>query len=196
MSDGPITLVRRMEEIAFFRAPLRWRDAWAILVRGRWHMGHQWSEKTLWGLRYWNWVLSITEDPSSCKTCGAKIPSDNRLALYCTTACRKVAYRRKRAGENTPLQDLAEEARGRLAELKRDIESSHRWVRRKNKSAGSRMLIAPDLAAVDHLPGAPEPCGAGCERSSPCTHTDGSVCLLAGTGRWGADLPDDIEESG
>ena len=196
MSDGETRIVGRMEELAMFRTPMRWRDAWAVLVRGRWHLGIEWSEKTLWNLRYWNWVLEVCEAPSSCRTCGAKIPSENRLARYCSTACRKVAYRKKRAGSNTPLQDLREQAQQRLSELKRDIESSHRWVRRKTKSSSSRMLVAPDLTSVDHLPEAPRPCGAGCERSSPCTHTDGSVCLLAGTGRWGAEPGEDEAESG
>ncbi|MAG24114.1 hypothetical protein CMI47_00915 [Candidatus Pacearchaeota archaeon] len=185
--------MQRMEELALFRTPLRWRDAWAILVRGRWHMGTEWSEQKLWNLRYWNWVVALADDALSCRTCGSKISSDNPLARYCSTGCRKVAYRRKRSGALTPLEELKEEGLSRLADLRRDIESSHRWVRRKTKSAnGPRILVAPDLTGVDHLPGPPSPCGAGCEQTSPCEHTDGSVCLLAGTGRWGND-PEEAE---
>ena len=176
MSQGWAT---RLNELAVFRPTTEWADVWALMVRGQRVRSLQWIEEQLWQWKFAAWVLLLDADPTTCRSCGGRIDKAHALSRYCQTACRKVAFRRRKAGDFTPFESLVAEARQSLKQVRHEIQLAHRGLRRLGKGA---FTFPPDLTRLDHLPKIPPRCGAGCERGSECTHTQKGVCLFAATG--------------
>lgn len=172
----------RLDELARFVAPdVRWRDVWAVIARGeRSDKGRDWSTGLLWSLKRNAWLVDLDDDPTTCRACGGRITGGHALALYCSTACRKVAFRCRSKGTSTPWAQTAAEARAALADWRRQVDLAHRTVRRwERKAEGPLVISPPDWTRFDHLPVLPERCEDRC--GGACPHTGGGVCLYAST---------------
>jgi ferredoxin len=123
-----LILLKRLPEISNFHTPLAETDAKALVARSE-DKGKMWVERRLWSYRLWSWALSLDHDPKTCRFCGATFEPPRVDAIYCSAKCRVSAHRHK---ENSPLTQLVKKAEEELASLKRDIESSKRWVRRQD----------------------------------------------------------------
>jgi hypothetical protein len=148
-------------------------------------MGLPWLQKLLWELKQAKWTLWL-EEQGACATCGGSIEHGaHQLTLYCSTACRKVAHRRRQSDKLTEWQTRVQEARTTLRRIEREIADGHRWLRRHRKLKSDHVVLPPDLARIDHLPYLPSRCGVGCGTGT-CSHT-GGLCVFACTGGPGEE---------
>jgi hypothetical protein len=175
-----MTWADRMDELATYQPEgMAWNDLWALLVKGENHNGIIWLKSLLWRYKLARWVLHIGRN--GCRTCGAKISNETQGNLrYCSTACRKVAHRRRSKGEETPFGERTRQAEGVLREVSREIDDSQRWLRRQIKL--DKALVPPDFTQLEHVPYIPARCGSGCGSGVSCGHT-GSICLFACTAK-------------
>lgn len=172
----------RLSELATYRQPgADWKDVWALIVEGQRKHTSAWIEEKLWTWKMANWILSIRDDAATCRTCGGRIPGPTALSRYCSTGCRKSAHRCRIAQKPTAFGVQVDKAIADLKEVDLEISRAHRTLRRLQR-ASHAFTFPPDLTRLDHLPILPQRCGAGCERNSACSHTEGSVCLFAATG--------------
>ena len=184
-----MTWTDRLDELGGHSADVRWRQVWALIARGERMRGkgRDWTRRTLWTLKRASWLVALAADPRTCRACGARIESRHAAALYCTVACRKVAYRRREAKELTPFEAEVARAQEEIAEIrsemKRGLSALKRW-----KKAGV-WIPPPDFARLDHVPALPDRCASMCADGA-CPHTDGGLCLYLETAAMFADEDD------
>lgn len=170
----------RLEELASWPVEMPWRDVWVLLMRGEHSKGREWAQRHLWAYRLWGWMVALSEDPRTCRTCGGSIPEGAQsTATYCSTACRKRAHRCRRGARPTPFERAVCEADQHLSEVRTQVGYARRWLRRARRSHPDAVLLPPNLATYDHLPGLPLPCRAGCGPRAKCEHTERGICILA-----------------
>jgi len=180
--SGLEILASRMASLDAYRATgVEWPVVWAVLARAQCASTIEWANDLFWRLKLWSWVLDTADDRSTCQTCGRLNESTHGRTRYCSGACRKVAHRCKRSGKLTPLQALAERATLELRAVRRELDESVRWLRRRRAMSKTLNIVPPDLLAVRNLPMIPQRCGEGCSKGIGCGHT-GGICLFATTG--------------
>lgn len=169
----------RLHGLAGFSAPdIHWRDVWVIIARGERAKGRDWAQGLLWSLKRHAWIIALDNESTTCRACGGKIQATHALARYCSTACRKVAFRRRDKGTPTDWQQTVAEANEALAAWRREVGLAQRAMRRWQRT-GPPLIMPPDLTRYDHLPVLPERCQTIC--GGACPHTDGGACLYAAT---------------
>lgn len=176
MRGWPSRLAELGQHIA---TELDWDQVWAIIARElRLHDSNA-AAAQLWRLRFASWIVSLAADPRTCRYCGNQIDETlSTRAAYCTTACRKAAFRARQANELSPFDEEVSRSNRTLAELRQQATTSQRALRRWGKMGIS--VEPPDWTALDHVPMLPAPCDGGCD--GPCSRTQG-ICLYAHTTR-------------
>jgi hypothetical protein len=177
--------MERLDTLGTFRPEgIAWVDLWPLLARGENQKGRPWLQGLLWDLKRAKWILWLEEKKvrDTCVSCGgAIVDGSHKRTLYCSTACRKVAHRRRQSGKLTDWQAQVEKARTTVRTIeKEEIPEAHRWLRRHRKLKSDHVVLPPDLARIDHLPYLPSRCGVGCGTGT-CSHT-GGLCVFACTG--------------
>jgi len=181
-SSGIEILAERMVALDAYNAQdIKWDAVWAVLAKAQCASTLQWANDLFWRLKLWSWVSEITMERSTCQTCGRRNESEHGRTRYCSAACRKVAHRCRASGKLTPVQALAGRAAGELRIVKKEIDESVRWLRRRRAISKTLNIVPPDLLQVRNLPVLPQRCGE-CAKGIGCGHT-GGICLFATTTR-------------
>lgn len=200
MSDKGWTT--RLTELGLYRPTgLAWdRDVWPLMAYAERTKGTVWLQEHLWRLKFASWILHLDQQRPqghqdsrgrlTCNACGAKIPEAHRLSRYCTTACRKVAHRRRQTGEPTEWEAQVARATTDLAHVKNQMRRAHRWWKNQHRGGEPPAVSPPDLTRIDHLPWTPRRCGGGCTATAVCIHTK-ALCLFTATAA--SDGTDDEE---
>lgn len=155
---------------------LEWDQVWAIIARELRLRSVSAAGAQLWRLRFASWIVSLDADPRTCRYCGGAIDETLSIrATYCTTACRKAAFRARQANEPSPFEIEVSRAQRTLVELRQHAAMGQRALRRWMKTGIP--IEPPDWTTLDHVPMLPPPCEGGCG-DGPCTRTQGS-CLYS-----------------
>jgi hypothetical protein len=170
----------RLAEIGSFRSTIPWDELWPLLALAQAEKGIPWLERILWRFRLHQWILALDDDERTCRTCGAMVSPPDPLRRYCSTACRKVAFRRRQGRERTAIEQVVLEAHRDLSRLQIEVDHAQAWMALQRRR--KRILLPPDLLRIDHLPELPARCGAACSESGKTCVATGSVCLYAATG--------------
>lgn len=187
-----MTWADRIDELGAFRAEgVRWdTELWPMMARAERQRGNIWLAKQLWTLKFHAWILYVNQQPETCRTCGGRIDGGHKLSRYCTTACRKVAHRRRKGDQSTEWAQRVMQSRTKLAEVRSEMARARRWYKNNHVRGEPPAINPPNLTRIDHLPWLPARCGEGCRSNSVCTITK-AACLYAASG---VDLGDDDQE--
>jgi hypothetical protein len=175
--------VQRLGELAHYRPQgVVWdTEIWPMMARAEVAKGTRWLQDKLWDLKFASWIIHIDTKPDTCRACGAKIEGAHELSRYCSTACRKVAYRRRAANKPTDWEATVATANETLGVVRETMRHANRWWKHQHQRGQPPAIAPPDLTRIDHLPYTPGRCGQGCDATSTCSHT-GGICLFTGTG--------------
>lgn len=184
----------RMGELGLYRPTgIAWdKQLWPLMALAERTKGTRWLQEQLWELKFASWILHLDQQRPAghkpgdtgrltCNACGARIDNAHRLSRYCSVACRKVAHRRRQAGQPTDWEAQVEQAASTLAAIRREMSKAHRWWKHQHQRGQPPAIPPPNLTRVDHLPWTPPRCGNGCTATSKCAHTK-ATCLFAATG--------------